>query len=162
MNRRELIMSNPIPSVMVYFDEKQRRAVLCLDQAHPPATISPCSGGEGHEFHTHGWRKRGWMSEAAFMTDRFPIKELAAHFVHDVLFCVVKIRDDYDRMEHKLHAARKQNTNLSNTVRQMTGCLEHAVTMLHSEEERLVLLKMISNARRNTLPYEEPDQPEAS
>jgi hypothetical protein len=65
-------------------------------------------------------------------------------------------------MEHKLHAARKQNTNLSNTVRQMTGCLEHAVTMLHSEEERLVLLKMISNARRNTLPYEEPDQPEAS
>ena len=88
-------------------------------------------------------------------------REAAARFVQEMMKGVIAYRDAYDRMEHELHVVRKQNTNLDNTVRRMIGCLKHAVTMLYSEEERLVLLKMISDAQRNTLTYEEPDQPEA-
>lgn len=152
-------MSNPIPSVMVYFDEKQRRAVLCLDKGIPPNLVESCN--KNGEFHTHSWVPRGWVSEAEFMGDPRRVKGTAAAFVRDLMRTVISIRNEYDRMERELHAVRKQNTNLNNTVRQMIGVLKHAVTMLYSEEERLVLLKMISNAQRNTLPHEEPDQPEA-
>ncbi len=151
-------MDNPIPSAMVYFDEKERRAVLCLDEALlPPAVVSACDGGEGHEFHTHTWFKRGWLTETAFMTDRSRIKEMASQFVHDVLFCIIKIRDGFDRVQRERDEVRKINTNLCGIIRNLTSVLNNAVPYIESEKVRLKMFKAISKAQSHVLTKEDGD-----
>jgi hypothetical protein len=149
-------MDNPIPSVMVYFDEKERKAILCLDESRrPPAIVTACEGGEGHDFHTHTWVKRGWLTETAFMTDRPRIKELAAHFVHDVLFCVVKIRDDFDRMRHEREVTIKMNQMLRASVRELLLGLDGTLCHIESEEKRQVIARLIGKHAQHTLTKDE-------
>ena len=149
------VMDNPIPSAMVYFDEKERRAILCLDQAVPPATVSPCMGGEGHEPHIHGWFKRGWMTEAAFMTGGSHTKDLAAHFVHDVLFCIIKIRDDFDRMKHEREVTIKMNQMLRNSVRELLLGLDGTISHIESEKKRLEVAKLVGKHAQHSLTADE-------
>jgi hypothetical protein len=150
-------MDNPIPSAMVYFDEKQRRAVLCLDESlPPPAVVEACTNSsEEHGFHTHTWLKRGWMSETAFMTDRPRTRDLAAHFVHDVLFCINKVREDFDRMQHEHNEVMRINEKLEGVIRNNIAAMRQAMLHIEFEEERLKLAREMVNAESRVLSRDE-------
>ena len=144
---------NPIPSVMVYFDEKQRRAILCLDKGIPPSLVESCN--KNGAFHTHSWVPLGWVSEATFMGDPRRVKGVAAAFVRDLMRTVISIRDEYDRMEHELHAVRKINTSHEAVIRGLTGVLKDSIPHIESEAVRLKMFRAISNAECNTLTKED-------
>jgi hypothetical protein len=138
-------MDNPVPSVMVYFDEKEGKAILCLDKPlPPPAVVSRCEGGEGHDFHTHTWVKLGWMSEAVFHSRcREPIRGLAIEFVRDVLLSVIAIRDDFNQMRTEREAELKSNQRLRGIIRELVAGLDGTICHIESEEKRLEVAKLI-------------------
>jgi hypothetical protein len=147
-------MDNPIASAMVYFDEKERRAVLCLDKGIPPNLVESCN--KNGNFHTHSWVPLGWMSETTFMTyDPRRLKNLAASFVRDMLRSVIAIRDDFDRMQHERDEVRKTNERLSKIIRGLTGVLNNSIPYIESEKVRLKMFKAISDAQRHVLTDED-------
>lgn len=157
--KRGETMSNPIPSAMVYFDEKERRAVLCLDESLlPPAVVSACSGGEGHEFHTHTWAPLGWTTEAAFMaTSGYP-RDFAANIVYEMMFSVVKIRDDFDRMRHERDVVREINERLLKISRVLEGEFSKVIPFVESEKERRRLFGIAYDARQHLLTGEDGEE----
>ncbi len=148
-------MDNPIPSAMVYFDEKQKRAVLCLDKGIPPNMEEACN--KNGAFHSHSWVPLGWVSETTFMTERRRFKGLAMAFVEDLMRSVISIRDSFDRMQHERNEVRKINTKLSGIIRNLTSVLNNAVPYIESEKVRLKMFKAISQAQSHVLTKEDGD-----
>ena len=133
-------MDNPIPSVMVYFDKKERRAVLCLDKGVPPNLIESCN--KNGEFHTHSWLPLGWMSEAAFCTSKHQ-HGLAAEFVHSTMFAVISIRNRYESMERDRDATLRANENLRASIRELVAGLDGTICHIESEEKRLEVAGLV-------------------
>jgi hypothetical protein len=154
LKRSEAMMDNPIPSAMVYFDEKERKAVLCLDGGG--ALHSPCTNSDSESgFHSHAWLKRGWTTETAFMASSGYPRDFAANIVYGMMFSVIKIRDDFDRMQHERDEVRKTNERLSKIIRGLTGVLNNSIPYIESEKVRLKMFKAISEAQRHVLTDED-------
>ena len=140
---------NPIPSTMVYFDEKEKKAVLCLDKGHPPTMVEACN--KGGAFHTHSWVPLGWVDETTFMTDRPRMKDIAAWFVHEVMRGMILIRNEFDRMRHERDEVRKINTKLGTIIRSLTTEMNSAIPYVESEKIRGKLFAAISKAQTHCL-----------
>ena len=150
-------MDNPIPSVMVYFDNRELKGVICVDgRPDRGLVIEPCTNSDKESgFHTPVWRPLGWMGDAAFMAVRPGGQGAVAEFVRASLFSVIAIRDDFDRMRHERDEVRKINTNLSGIIRNLTGVLNSAIPYIESEKVRLKMFKAISKAQSHVLTAED-------
>ena len=150
-------MDNPIPSVMVYFDNRELKGVICVDgRPDRGLVIEPCTNsGEAPDFHTHVWRPLGWMTDAAFMTVRPGGHGEVAEFVRASLFSVIAIRDDFDRMKHERDVTRKINERLMTINRVLLGNFSDLIPLVGDEEKRRHLHGIASDARQHLLTDED-------
>jgi hypothetical protein len=110
-------MDNPIPSAMVYFDEKQAKAILCLDAKHNHfIKRTACRNSSLEEgFHSHAWQPLGWMTEATFAQAKHG-GSVAAEFVRDALLSLIDVRSDFEKNAKEKDAALSENRRLRTII----------------------------------------------
>ena len=123
---------NPVPSTLVYFDEKELQGVMCVDgPSHATIPMTPCTN-YAPDVHGHTWQKTGWMSMSAFVQAPTP-KDIAARFVKECLDAVVGFRDGWQKLA-------EQNRDLKEDVNRLT--LKSKLSM-EANDLLLIALKMI-------------------
>jgi hypothetical protein len=145
-------MDNPVPSVMVYFDDRDHRGVVCIDdRSDRQREVEACTNSGDDGFHTHAWRPIGWLSDMVFMTHKPHAAGVISEFIRTALFTIVSIRDDFNRMQHERDAVREINNRLLKINRVLEGEFSKVIPLVESEKERRRLFSMAYDARQHLL-----------
>ena len=152
-------MDNPIPSVMVYLDDREHRGVICVDDnSDRRREVEACTNSGELGLHTHAWKPLGWMSDAVFMTVRPRGHGAVTEFIRAALFSVIEIRNDFDRMKHEHEVTLRANENLRASIRELVGGLDGTICHIKSEEKRLEVARLVGKHASRILSTNEPNE----